>query len=134
MSATDKAYKAARRLRKHMSLPEVLLWRLLRKASPPIRRQHPLGAYVVDFYCPAAKLVIEVDGFAHVTGDRGRRDEVRDAWLQAQGLSVVRLAAREVLRDSEGSADAILRMCGAPPPSPLSRGRSPSPSLRDGED
>jgi very-short-patch-repair endonuclease len=117
-----------------MSLPEVLLWRLLRKASPPIRRQHPLGAYVVDFYCPAAKLVIEVDGFAHVTGDRGRRDEVRDAWLQAQGLSVVRLAAREVLRDSEGSADAILRMCGTPPPSPLSRGRSPSPSLRDGED
>jgi very-short-patch-repair endonuclease len=49
MAATDEAYKAARRLRKQMSLPEVLLWRLLRKASPPVRRQHPIGGYVVDF-------------------------------------------------------------------------------------
>ena len=55
------AYKAARRLRglrTQMSLPEVLLWRLLRQASSPIRRQHLLGAYVVDFYCLAAKLVV----------------------------------------------------------------------------
>jgi very-short-patch-repair endonuclease len=112
---TDKAYKAARRLRKQMSLPEVLLWRLLRKSSPPIRRQHPIGNYVLDFYCPAAKLVIEVDGFAHDTGDRPERDEARDAWLRAQDLRVEHLAARDVLRDPVGCAEAILRLCQADP-------------------
>jgi very-short-patch-repair endonuclease len=116
MRATDRAYKSARRLRKQMSLPEVLLWRLVRKASPPIRRQHPFGEYVVDFYCPAAKLVIEVDGFAHDTGDRPQRDCVRDAWLEAQGLRVLRIPARDVLRDPTGCADGILRLCGTPPP------------------
>jgi very-short-patch-repair endonuclease len=116
MPATDKAYKAARRLRKEMSLPEVLLWRLLRKASPPVRRQHPIGGYVVDFYCPAAKLVIEVDGFAHETGDRPCRDAVREAWLRAQGLNVLRIPARDVLRDAVACADGILRLCETPPP------------------
>ena len=112
MAANDKSYKAARRLRKQMSLPEVLLWRLLRKASPPVRRQHPIGSYVVDFYCPAARLVIEVDGFAHETGDR----PTRDAWLRAQGLDVIRIAARDVLRDAVECADGILRLCQTPPP------------------
>jgi very-short-patch-repair endonuclease len=96
-----------------MSLPEVLLWRLLRKASPPIRRQHPIGSYVLDFYCPAAKLVIEVYGFAHETGDRPARDEARDAWLRAQGLRVEHIAASDVLRDPGGCADAVLRLCQA---------------------
>jgi very-short-patch-repair endonuclease len=116
MSATDRSYKAARRLRKRMSLPEVLLWRLLRKASPPIRRQHPLGEYVVDFYCPAAKLVIEVDGFAHDTGDRPRKDAFRQAWLEALGLGVLRIPAGDVLRDPVDCADGILRLCRTPPP------------------
>ena len=116
MAATDKAYKAARRLRREMSLPEVLLWRLLRKVSPPIRRQHPIGGYVVDFYCPAAKLVIEVDGFAHETGDRPRRDAAREAWLRAHGLRLLRIAARDVLRDAVACAEGILRLCETPPP------------------
>ena len=118
MSATDQAYKAARRLRKQMSLPEVLLWRLLRKSSPPIRRQHPLGSYVVDFYCPAAKLVIEVDGLAHEMGDRPKRDSDRDEWLQARGLTMLRIPAQEVLRDSRACAEGILRLCETPPPRP----------------
>jgi very-short-patch-repair endonuclease len=99
-----------------MSLPEVLLWRLLRKCSPPIRRQHPIGGFVVDFYCPAAKLVIEVDGFAHDTGDRPHRDDIRAAWLEAQGLRLLRIPARDVLRDPAGCADGILRLCEPPPP------------------
>ena len=116
MAATDRAYKAARSLRKKMSLPEVLLWRLLRRASPPVRRQHPIGGYVVDFYCAAAKLVIEVDGFAHETGQRPSSDAARDGWLRAQGLNVLRIPARHVLRDPVECADAILRLCQTPPP------------------
>ena len=50
-----------------MTLPEVLLWNLLRKAPDGVvfRRQHPIGRYVVDFYCARAKVCIEIDGFAH---------------------------------------------------------------------
>jgi very-short-patch-repair endonuclease len=102
-----------------MSLPEVLLWRLLRKAQPPIRRQHPIGDYVVDFYCAAANLVLEVDGFAHDTGDRPERDNVRQRWLEDQGLRLIRIAAPDVLRNPEACADSILRLCEAertPPP------------------
>lgn len=119
LSASDKAYKSARRLRKNMSLPEVLLWRLLRKAQPPIRRQHPIGNFVVDFYCAAAKLVFEVDGFVHDTGDRPQRDDLRRRWLEAQGLRVVRIAASDVMQSPDECADSILRMCEArltPPP------------------
>ena len=56
MNATDKAYKNARRLRRELSLPEKLLWVRLRAAEVRFRRQHPVGRYVLDFYCPAAKL------------------------------------------------------------------------------
>jgi very-short-patch-repair endonuclease len=118
MAATDRAYKSARRLRKSMSLPEVLLWRLLRRRQPPIRRQHPLGPYVVDFYCPAARLVLEVDGHAHLTGSRPMRDVQRQCWLEAQGLKVVRVDAAEVLRDAVACADAVLRLCAEETPPP----------------
>lgn len=87
-------------------------------SQPPIRKQHPIGEYVVDFYCPAAKLVIEVDSYAHETGNRPQRDEVRQRWLEACGLKVVRIAARDVLRDPQACADSILRLCedGLTPP------------------
>jgi very-short-patch-repair endonuclease len=101
-----------------MSLPEVLLWRLLRRAQPPIRRQHPFGDYVVDFYCAAAKLVFEVDGFAHDTGSRPQRDQERQQWLEAHGLRVVRIAAPDVLRSPEECADSILRLCASVTPPP----------------
>ena len=57
----------ARKLRKEMTLPEVLLWRLLRGQPQGVkfRRQHPSGALGIDFYCSDARLVIEVDGIAH---------------------------------------------------------------------
>ena len=120
MPASDRAYKSARRLRKAMSLPEAMLWRLLRTAQPPIRRQHPLGDYVVDFYCAAAKIVFEVDGFSHDVGNRPQRDERRQHWLEAQGLTVIRIPARDVLHDANVCADSILRLCEerkrTPPP------------------
>ena len=127
MSATDRAYKTAKRQRRNMSLPETLLWQRLRRRPCGIgfRRQHPIGDYVLDFYCATAKLAIEVDGIAHDMGDRPQRDEIRTAWLEAQGLRVVRIAAREVLRDPDEIAQALVLLCqnpsttrcaGGPPP------------------
>ncbi len=103
----------ARQLRRDMSLPEVMLWRLLknRGAGARIRRQHPIGRYVLDFYCPEARLAIEIDGIGHDMGDRPQRDESRDAWLAEQGVRVVRIPAADVLKDPELVAEAIRLLC-----------------------
>ena len=137
MSASDRAYKAPRRLRRTLSLPEVLLWQRLRGADVRIRRQHPVGPYVLDFYCPAAKLGIEVDGVAHEMGERPQPDEVRTIWLQSQGIDVLRIPAKDVLADPDSIADALLRLCvskakplhhsaapSGPPPHACGAGRS----------
>jgi len=66
----------ARRLRRAMTLPEVLLWQALRRKQTRFRfrRQHPIGPYIADFFCPSAALVVEVDGGVHGTSDRSERD------------------------------------------------------------
>jgi H+-translocating NAD(P) transhydrogenase subunit alpha len=91
----------ARKLRREMSLPEVLLWRALRgeKTGIKFRRQHPVGPYVVDFYCRATSLIVELDGEAHERGDRPQRDVLRDRFLKENGYRVTRVNAAEVLRD-----------------------------------
>jgi very-short-patch-repair endonuclease len=114
VSAADKAYKNARRLRRELSLPEKLLWVRLGGAEVRFRRQHPIGPYVLDFYRPSAKLAIEVDGFAHDTGDRPQRDEVRTEWIRSQGIQVLRIPAKDVLADPDAIADALLRLCAEP--------------------
>lgn len=86
MRKSDHAYAKARQLRRDMSLPERLLWRELRgkPAGLKFRRQHPVGPYVIDFYCASAKLGIEIDGIAHDMGERPERDMRRDV-LNAAG-------------------------------------------------
>lgn len=98
----------ARALRRTMTLPEVLLWQALR-ARPnglKFRRQHPVGPYILDFYCESARVGIELDGMAHDMGDNPNRDAARDAWLAGVGISVIRVAAREVL----GSLDVVVKL------------------------
>jgi very-short-patch-repair endonuclease len=131
VAATDKAYKNARRLRRELSLPEKLLWVRLRRGDIRFRRQHPIGPYVLDFYCPAIKLAIEVDGFAHDTGDQPRRDDIRTEWLRKGGVEVLRIPASDVLADPDEIADALIRLCaaraGTPPPSGQPDGPPPQP-------
>jgi very-short-patch-repair endonuclease len=74
------------------------------------RRQHPIGPYVLDFYCSKARLAIEIDGISHDMGDRPQRDKRRDAWLEAHGVRVVRIAAYETSRRIDEAADTIIRM------------------------
>jgi very-short-patch-repair endonuclease len=103
----------ARRLRREMSLPEVLLWRIL-KTKPmgvKFRNQHPLGGFVVDFYCHAAKTAFEIDGIAHDMGDQPEFDEQHGAQLARLGIEVVRIAAKDVLKDPEGIAEAMVCSC-----------------------
>ncbi len=116
MRKSDHDYAKARQLRRDMSLPERLLWRELRGKPLGIkfRRQHPIGAFVLDFYCPSARIGIEIDGIAHDMGDRPARDERRDALLREQGIEVLRIAASDVLESPADVAEAILARCGGP--------------------
>ena len=103
---------AARRQRREMSLPEALLWRELKGQAGGLRfrKQHPIPPYFADFYCAAAKVVIEIDGIAHDMGERPARDAERDLFLQSKGYRVVRIPASEVLADAGATAQAIVRM------------------------
>ena len=90
-----------------MSLPEVLVWQVLRKRPGGLkfRHEHPTGEFSLDFYCADARLAIEVEGEAHTRGDRPDRDALRDAWLAASGIVTLRVPAADVLRD----LDAVIR-------------------------
>lgn len=90
----------ARKLRRAMSLPEVLLWEQLRggKVGAKFRRQHPLGPYVADFYCASARLAIEIDGEAHDRAGQAERDQGRDAFLEENGYQVLRVSAADVMK------------------------------------
>ncbi len=71
-------------------------------------RQKPLGNYVIDFYCPKAKLVIEVDGSQHFSGKNRKSDKARDKFLSDLGLKVIRFNNIDVLTNIEGVVENIL--------------------------
>ena len=101
-------------MRRSLSLPEALLWARLKGSDAHIRKQHPVGSYILDFYCARMKLAIEVDGFAHDTGGRPQRDEARTAWLNEHGIEVLRIPAKDILAEPDAVADALLRLCSEP--------------------
>ena len=110
MDAPHRTRAFAKTLRRELSLPEVLLWQHLRRQAQGIKicRQHPIGPYILDFFCTAAKLAIEVDGMVHDTGDRPMRDEERDSWLLRYGIETLRIPASEVLADMDVAVRTIL--------------------------
>jgi very-short-patch-repair endonuclease len=133
MRVSGKTFERARKLRREMSLPEVVLWRALRRAQLMglrFRRQHPIGPYIVDFYCPSARLALEVDGLAHDNVAEAGRDERRQAWLAKQRVKVLRIRASDVLKDErlEGVLLGIKDVASTPsgslrsPPPPPSGG------------
>ena len=83
----------ARRLRREQTAEEKQLWHALRAgrfAGFKFRRQHPVGDYFLDFYCPAAKLSIELDGFQHGLPEQHQRDEERKKFLTSEGIEELR--------------------------------------------
>ena len=69
-----------------------------------------MGPYVADFYCPSAKLVIEIDGSTH--NFTVARDEKRDEYMRGLGLSICRIPASEVMADALSVADGLVQLCG----------------------
>ena len=111
MQPYDKKLKPfARMLRSNMTDAEQHLWWRLRNkqlCGVQFYRQKPLLSFIVDFYCPKAKLVIELDGSQHFESEHRLRDECRDAQLVNIGLMVLRFDDVQVLRECEAVLDAI---------------------------
>ena len=112
----------ARQFRKAPTRADQMLWQALRRdqLGVPVRRQQPIGPFVVDFYIPAGRLVVEVDGPVH---DRQQAaDAERQRLLEGLGLRFVRLRAEDVERDLPAAVDriraALHRALAAGPPSP----------------
>ena len=118
------AIPRSRRLRQSMTLDEDRLWQVLRRLKANIRRQAPIGPYVVDFVSHAAKLVIEVDGYYHSLPERQEKDAERDAWLSRQGYRVLRISTSEVQSGLATVCDRIEAELSPPSPAlPPSRGK-----------
>ena len=95
----------ARRLRRDQTDHEKELWRALRAgrfAGFKFRRQHPIGAYTLDFYCPAAKLCIELDGSQHGMPEQRQHDEHREKYLASEDIEEVRFWNRQWRENREG--------------------------------
>ena len=107
---------SARHLRRAATDAERRLWTSLRRrqlGGYRFFRQRPIGRYIVDFYCPVARLVVEVDGGQHFDRENRARDERRTRELEARGLRVLRFDNRQVLRHTTDVLEEILRWVGA---------------------
>ena len=111
--------KHARSMRQQPTPAENQVWQALRTkkiVGRKWRRQVPIGPYIVDFFCPELRLVVEVDGATHADG---ALDEMRDRWLRLQGYDVLHFWNNEVLGNLSG---VLERIAPYPSPNPLPQG------------
>ena len=105
----NRKHSLARHFRKNLTDAEVRLWVRLKgkRGDLHFRRQHATGKYIVDFYCPAVKLIVEVDGLIHDQPSVAARDAVRSTWLESQGFHIYRLTGADVMRDPDEAAYGV---------------------------
>src|SRR5580698_3740948 len=102
--------KRAERLRNEMTEAELLLWERIRKnkfGGYRFRAQHPIGKFIVDFYCHEALLAIEIDGDIHLNNIVAERDEGREIEIIKLGIKVVRFTNDEIYNDLDKVALTI---------------------------
>ena len=112
-SRTLSMTSRARRLRNEITKAERKLWNTLRRDQLEgfhFRRQHPVGPYVVDFYCPSIRLALEVDGGQHNYDKRQNRDRRRTRWLESRGITVLRFWNNDITENLEGVWSEIARV------------------------
>ena len=107
--ASHLLFENAKQLRKNMTDAEKVLWMHLKRGinGNKFRRQHPMGLYIVDFYCHKIKLIIEVDGFVHNNEEVKAADETREKELQNWGYTIVRFTNQEVFEQIENVVKKI---------------------------
>jgi len=109
----------ARQLRENMTDAERHLWakiRMKQLKDYQFYRQKPIGDYIVDFFCPKAKLIIEVDGSQHFVNETIEYDRIREEYLSGFGLRVLRFTNTDVLTRIEGVVESIIENMELNPP------------------
>ena len=103
----------AKELRKNMTAEEKELWYNLLKNIPyPVKRQHNIENYIVDFYIPKRKTVIEIDGIQHTSSEHEKADAERDAALLKWGIRTLRYSNKNVRDNFNDVAEDILENLG----------------------
>ena len=112
-------------LRSNMPTAEVMLWSKLRGRQllgQKFRRQYSVGPYVVDFYCPALRLAIELDGDSHFAEGAAGKDEERRRFIESFGIGIVRFLNTDVYENMDGLLEALVQtmveMARKDPPCP----------------
>ncbi len=124
MDKSKPTVALARQMRRNLTEPEWLLWQRLKLRLDDgliFKRQKPHGPYILDFYCFAVRLVIEVDGAIHGEDERRTADEKHDRFLMDEGLFVYRVTAADVYCNADNVAAgvrllALQRKQETPPP------------------
>lgn len=101
-----------RRLRSNQTPAEQLLWSKLRRHQIhglKFRRQHGIGSYIVDFFCPERSLVIEIDGDVHATETQQTKDRLREDYLKSLSLQILRYTNDEVIKNLDGVLEDLTR-------------------------
>ncbi|HNR76720.1 MAG TPA: endonuclease domain-containing protein [Parvularculaceae bacterium] len=110
-SVTRKTTERAQRLRREATPAERKLWARFKAKKLnglAFRRQHPIGPYIVDFYCAALKLAIEIDGDSHGSEEALRRDEKRSAFIASKGVRIIRFWNSDIHERLDGALADIL--------------------------
>jgi len=100
-------------LRNKSTSAEAVLWNLLKSRNlkgRKFRRQHSIDKYIVDFYCPSEKLIIELDGNPHGDYFKIEKDIIRDKYLEKLGLKILRFENRFVFQDPEYLLNEIIKV------------------------
>ena len=116
MPPEHASYARARAMRSALTPPEARLWACLRGrrlGGLKFRRQHPIGPFILDFYCPAARLAVEVDGQGHDDPGQMRHDARRTAWLARERVEVLRVSATDVRDELDAVLATIAEAAGA---------------------
>ena len=112
MERNGKLKPLSQELRKNQTKEEHLLWHnFLKKYPLRFRRQYVIGNYIVDFFCHQARVVVELDGSQHYDPAQQEKDRQRTAYLQDQGLTVLRFTNLEVTRQFRLVCQAIDDAC-----------------------
>jgi very-short-patch-repair endonuclease len=97
-------------LRQNLTPAEATFWKIVKNSKFEGRkfiRQHSVGNYILDFYCPSEKLAVELDGKRHFSSGGAEEDRERTAYLESKGIRVVRFENREVFEETERMLDVI---------------------------
>ena len=121
-------YYRRKDLRNNGTSEEILLWLRLKNSQfgSKFRRQHSIGGYIVDFYCPSKKLVIEIDGSQHLAKENKEYDEIRTKFFEGLDIKVLRFTNKEINHKIEEVIQKIISVTFSSPPCgggvPMGRG------------